>query len=81
MDSGRAAQFTATKAPRRPLRAWMVRAKSSFPVPDSPLMTTDAVVRATRRASCSAARIAGLSPTIVGIGIWAAGFNAAPTRS
>ncbi len=59
-----AAQFTGTKgwAPRR-LPAWMARATSSLPVPDSPVRSTVASVGATRTARSSASRRAGERPT------------------
>ena len=49
-SSGIAAQFTWTKGPRvRLLFAWIARATSSLPVPDSPVMRTVALVGAERR--------------------------------
>ena len=48
IDSGRAAQLTATNGfPARGDLAWMARATSSLPVPLSPTMSTVAVVGAT----------------------------------
>ena len=56
--SGIAAQFTATSARvRRGLRSWRKRARSSFPEPVSPSISTGTSKRATRSASASSARI------------------------
>jgi hypothetical protein len=65
--SGMAAQLTATSArSRRGERWWSARAKSSFPVPDSPRRRTVVSVEATRCVSATARRMASLSPTMRG---------------
>ncbi len=64
--SGRAAQFSATR-PRlqRRLWWWMNWAKSSLPVPLSPVRKTDASVAATLRANSMAFRNTGETPRTV----------------
>ena len=63
---GRAAQLTATKALReRRLSRWMYCANSSFPVPLSPVMNTDASVGATLSALLTASRIDAETPRIL----------------
>ncbi len=59
--SGKAAQLSATKGPRR-LRppSWTARATTSLPVPVSPWIKTVARLRCAFSTSCSTARIAGL---------------------
>ncbi len=58
-----AAQFSATKGPsRRGLNAWIWRATSSFPVPDSPSISTVNEVAATRAMCSRSRRIARLEP-------------------
>ena len=47
----------------RSLRAWIIRATSSLPVPDSPVMRTDVFEGATRPTRSSTRRAAGESPT------------------
>ena len=64
-ESGRAAQFSATKGmPERPLRRWISRATSSFPVPLSPLMSTETSVGATRSTISKIFFMTGLVPTM-----------------
>ena len=59
-----AAQFTGTKGrSARGLRAWMARATSSLPVPDSPRMVTAAEEGATRSIRSMRTFIAGSVPT------------------
>ena len=61
-----AAQFTHTKGlPQRGLRAWMVWATTSLPVPLSPRRSTVASVWLTRRTTFITSRMAALSPTTV----------------
>ncbi|MNN36180.1 hypothetical protein D3C81_1500640 [compost metagenome] len=62
--SGMAPQLTAINGcEARALIAWMARAARSLPLPDSPLMTTGAMLRASReserRTSCMAAEWPG----------------------
>ncbi|MGF6664722.1 hypothetical protein QF000_006390 [Paraburkholderia atlantica] len=62
-SSGIAPQFTATNAPSlRPLRSWMVRAISSLPVPDSPMISAVASVSATRSICSYRSSITGDEP-------------------
>ena len=62
---GRALQLTLMNGlSARLLVEWMARAISSFPVPVSPVMSTEASVGATRRTSSSTADSAGLLPMI-----------------
>ena len=64
-DSDRLPQATSTKRPlRRPLMAWISRARSDFPVPLSPVRRIVTPVSATRRAMSSTRRIAGSPPRI-----------------
>ena len=64
-DSDRLPQATSTKRPlRRPLMAWISRARSDFPVPLSPVMRIVTPVSATRPAMSSTRRIAGSPPRI-----------------
>ncbi len=61
-----APQFTATNGcAARVLMAWIARAARSLPLPDSPLITTGAMLRASRdsewRTSCMAAECPGSS--------------------
>ena len=59
-----AAQLTGTNGwALRRLPAWMARATSSLPVPDSPVRSTVASVAATRTARSSTSRRAGERPT------------------
>ena len=61
---GIAAQFTRTNGlSLRGLCAWIAEATSSFPVPDSPSISTRASLGATRPIISRTVRIAGLSPT------------------
>jgi hypothetical protein len=63
--SGIAAQFSAKKGRAdRFDRAWIARATSSLPVPDSPRMRTVEFVGAIFSTSRKTSRIAALSPTI-----------------
>jgi hypothetical protein len=65
-----ALQLTATNGwPTRSLCQWIARATSSLPVPDSPVISTVALLRAARRASSSAAVMAGL-PEMMASGLW-----------
>ena len=62
---GRALQLTLMNGlSARLLVEWTARAISSFPVPVSPVMSTEASVGATRRTSSSTAQSAGLLPMI-----------------
>ena len=66
IDSGSAAQLTATKG--RLVRgdlAWMLRATSSLPVPLSPMISTVAVVAATCATVLYTPIIAGAVPTML----------------
>ena len=59
-----APQLTGTMGPLpRWLQAWMARATSSLPVPDSPCTSTGAMLRATLAMRCLTARMAADSPT------------------
>ena len=59
-----ALQFTATNGPSaRWLQAWMARATSSLPVPDSPRTSTGAMLRATLAMRSLTLRIGCESPT------------------
>src|SRR5439155_814868 len=61
---GMAALFTHTKGfVARPLWRWMAEATSSFPVPDSPVISTRTSVGATRAISRRSSSIAVLTPT------------------
>ena len=62
--SGMAAQLTATYGPfARVLCSWIRRARHSFPVPLSPVISTLAELGATRAAVINADSMPGLSPT------------------
>ena len=62
-----AAQLIATKGrSRRGESWWMARAKSSFPVPDSPCSKTVESVGATRWIALDTSTIRGESPMIAG---------------
>ena len=65
VPSGMAPQFTAMYfACLRGDPAWMICGKNSFPVPLSPVTSTDRSIGATRRARCTAPISAGALPTM-----------------
>ena len=63
--SGMAPQLMATKGwSLRSLRAWMLRATTSLPVPLSPVTSTVVLVGASFSTSCRTSRMGGESPRI-----------------